>query len=58
MGLIGTHELLPMHSVHVRPRRVRVVIGDPIPTADLHIKQRDDLTARLRNEISRLIAYT
>ena len=58
MALIGTFELLPMHSVHVRPGQVQVVIGDPIPTADLHIKQRDELTARLRNEIERLIAYT
>lgn len=58
MGLIGTHELLPMHSVHVRPRKVRVVIGDPIPTAELHIRQREELTTRLRNEITRLIAYT
>lgn len=58
MGLVGTHELLPMHSVHVRPRRVQVVIGAPIATADMHIKQRDEFTARLRNEIERLIAYT
>jgi 1-acyl-sn-glycerol-3-phosphate acyltransferase len=58
MGLIGTYELLPMHSVHVRPRRVRVTIGEPIATAALQIKQRDELTARLRNEIALLIAYT
>jgi 1-acyl-sn-glycerol-3-phosphate acyltransferase len=58
MGLIGTFELLPMHSVHVRPRQVQVVIGEPIPTAALQLRQRDELTARLRNEIARLIAYT
>lgn len=58
MGLIGTFELLPMHSVHVKPQRVEVVIGHPIETAGLHNKQREELTSRLRNEISRLISYT
>jgi 1-acyl-sn-glycerol-3-phosphate acyltransferase len=58
MGLVGTHELLPMHSVHVRPLRVKVIIGGPIETGSLHIKQREELTGRLRNEIARLIAYT
>jgi len=55
VGLSGTFELLPMHSVHVRPRSVVVSIGDPIFTAGLDIKERGALTARLREEVSHLI---
>lgn len=58
VGLIGTHELLPMHSVHVRPRCVTVNVGQPIPTADLNIKQRGELTSQLREQVSTLISYT
>ncbi|MDX2179634.1 MAG: lysophospholipid acyltransferase family protein [Bryobacteraceae bacterium] len=55
VGLTGTFELLPMHSVHVRPRRVVVSIGEPISTAGIDIKERAALTARLRDEVAHLI---
>jgi len=58
IGLIGVHELLPMHSVHVRPRRVTVNIGDPIPTEGMDTKQRTELTEQFRQQISTLISYT
>jgi 1-acyl-sn-glycerol-3-phosphate acyltransferase len=58
VGLVGTFELLPMHSVHVRPRHVTVRIGEPIETAGLHIKQRSELNARLFEQVSKLISYT
>jgi len=58
IGLIGVHELLPMHSVHVRPRMVTVSIGDPIPTEGMHTKQRTELTEQFRQQISTLISYT
>ncbi len=54
MALIGTYELLPIHSAHFRPRPVRLVIGEPIDTADYSLRQADRLTARLREEIGRL----
>lgn len=58
IGLIGMHELLPMHSVHVRPRRVIVHIGDPISTEGMDTKQRTELTEQFRQQISTLISYT
>ncbi len=58
IGLSGTFELLPMHSVHVRPQQVTVAIGQPIDTQSLHIRQRDELTARLQTEVAKLISYT
>lgn len=58
IGLIGTHELLPMHSVHIRPQRIVVNIGDPISTAGLDGKQRGPLTETLLLRVTGLISYT
>ena len=55
MALIGTRELLPMHSGHFRPGLVRLVIGEAIETTGYTVRQADLLTARLEAEISRLI---
>jgi 1-acyl-sn-glycerol-3-phosphate acyltransferase len=54
MALIGTYELLPMHTSHFRPRPVKLVIGEPIDPAGYTIRQTDELTARLRTEILKL----
>ena len=54
MALIGTYELLPIHTHHFRPRPVKLVIGKPIDPSGYTIRQADELTARLRNEILQL----
>ncbi len=51
MALIGTFELLPMHTSHFRPRPVKLVIGPPIDPAEYTIRQSEELTVKLRNEI-------
>src|SRR6201996_5308463 len=51
MALIGTYELLPIHTHHFRPRPVKLVIGKAIDTSAYTIRQVDELTARLRAEI-------
>lgn len=51
MALIGTYELLPIHTHHFRPRPVKLVIGRPIDPSGYTIRQADELTARLRSEI-------
>jgi 1-acyl-sn-glycerol-3-phosphate acyltransferase len=45
--LVGIRDVLPMHSHFLRPGKVRLLIGDPIPTAGLHTRDRADLTTRL-----------
>ena len=55
IGLNGTYEVLPMGSLHIRGRRVRVRIGDPIPAAGLLIHDRGRVTALLRERIAALI---
>ena len=55
VALLGTHELLPMHSVHVRPRRVILRIAPPISTLGLDLRQRGELTAQLFTVISQMV---
>jgi 1-acyl-sn-glycerol-3-phosphate acyltransferase len=47
LALIGTYELLPMHVYALRPRPLKIIVGDPIPTTNLTTKDADALTARL-----------
>jgi len=54
MALIGTHELLPIHSTQFYPVPITLVIGEPIETKDYSMRQIDELTNRLSNEICRL----
>lgn len=55
IGIIGTREVLPMHSTHVRPQAVTLRIGDPIETADLKLDARGELSQTLRRRIAELI---
>jgi hypothetical protein len=52
--LIGTYELLPIHTHHFRPGPVKLVIGKPIDPSGYTIRQADELTAKLREEVLRL----
>ena len=54
MALIGTYELLPMHSLEFHPVPVTLAVGDPIETKGYGMKQIDELTARVSEEICRL----
>ena len=54
MALVGTYELLPIHTHHFQPRPVKLVIGQAIDPAGYSIRQADELTARLCHEITRL----
>jgi 1-acyl-sn-glycerol-3-phosphate acyltransferase len=58
MALAGMREVLPMGSIHIRSRRVALRIGDPISTAGLKPADREELTRRLYEEISRLLAQS
>lgn len=45
--LVGTYELLPMHTYHLHPRPLSIIIGDPIPTEGLTTRDADRLTEQL-----------
>jgi len=54
IALIGTYELLPIHVYALRPRPLKIIVGDPISTANLTTKDADALTIRLQDEISKM----
>ena len=51
VALVGTFELLPIHTHHFRPRPVKLIVGLPIDSAGYTVRQVDELTERLRQEI-------
>lgn len=51
--LIGTYELLPIHVYSLRPRPLKLIIGEPIPTAGLATRDAERLTEQLYDVIYR-----
>lgn len=54
MALIGTYELLPIHTTSFHPMPLRLVVGEPIDTSGYSAKQVDELTKRLGETIAQL----
>jgi 1-acyl-sn-glycerol-3-phosphate acyltransferase len=44
-ALVGTFEMLPMDSFHIRPRPLAMVFGAPISTTGYDVRQMDQLAA-------------
>ena len=55
VGISGGRSAMRKGSAIVRPVRVSVRIGQPIPTAGLTVDDRDALIARVRTEVERLL---
>ena len=51
IGLKGTREVLPFGSAHIRGGQVIMRIGDPVSTNQAALRERDRLTAELRDRI-------
>ena len=56
VALVGTYELLPMDTYHVKCRPLEVRFGNPIPTAGLTLRDMNALTARVQKELEELYA--
>jgi 1-acyl-sn-glycerol-3-phosphate acyltransferase len=54
IALSGVYDLLPIHTRHFYPCDLTLVVGEPISTAGMSIRQADELTARLRAAIDAL----
>ena len=52
IAIVGTHELLPMNSFHLRTGTVEMIIGEPIPTTGMHVRDMDKLAAQVRRVIA------
>lgn len=53
LTLIGTYELLPIHVYALRPRPLKLIVGEPISTEGLTTRDAERLTEQYRAEIFR-----
>jgi 1-acyl-sn-glycerol-3-phosphate acyltransferase len=48
LTLVGTYELLPIHVYGLRPRPLKLVVGEPISTVGMTGKDAETLTERMK----------
>jgi 1-acyl-sn-glycerol-3-phosphate acyltransferase len=56
VAIIGVRDVMPMHSHHVRPGKVTLRIGEPIPTEGLHSSARREVTQQIFESIQEMKA--
>ena len=54
VALVGTYELLPMNTYHIKSRPLEMRVGDPIPTAGLTLRDLDALSAKVQKALEDL----
>ncbi len=54
IALSGVYDLLPIHTRHFYPGELTLVVGEPILTTGMHLRQANELTERLRAAIDAL----
>jgi 1-acyl-sn-glycerol-3-phosphate acyltransferase len=54
IAIVGTDGVLPMNSFHLLPGVVELIIGQPIPTAGLRVRDMDKLTMQVREAIAEM----
>lgn len=54
MALVGTYEMLPINGWHIQPGPAELLVGDPIPTKGMSVRQVDALTEKAHKAISDL----
>jgi 1-acyl-sn-glycerol-3-phosphate acyltransferase len=55
LAMTGTREVLPMGSLQIMSGIVELRIGDPIPTANLTLKDRATLTQTMHDQVADLL---
>jgi len=51
IAIVGTYEVLPMNSFHVIPGPVEVIIGEPIASKGMRVRDMERLSAQVRQII-------
>lgn len=54
VALIGTYELLPMDTYHIKCRPLEMRVGEPISTSGMTMKDMEAVSARVQNELEKL----
>ena len=58
IGLVGTRNVLPMHSWMIRPGAVQLHVGDPIATTGMRLQDRGLLNEMLQDRVAELTGET
>jgi 1-acyl-sn-glycerol-3-phosphate acyltransferase len=56
VAISGAAQILPPDGLRIRPGKVRVTIGNPVPTASLSLEDRGELAHEVRKQIVELRA--
>ncbi|MGC1782683.1 MAG: lysophospholipid acyltransferase family protein [Acidobacteriaceae bacterium] len=56
VALVGTYELMPMHTYHLQPRPLLIIVGEPISTIGYTTKMADAVTEQIHHAISEMFA--
>jgi 1-acyl-sn-glycerol-3-phosphate acyltransferase len=54
IALIGTYELLPMNTYHIKSRPLEMRVGAPIPTAGYSLREMEKLSAKVHQSMEDL----
>ncbi len=54
IALVGTFELLPMNTYHIKSRPLEMRVGEPIPTKGLALNDLDALSAKVQKAMEQL----
>jgi 1-acyl-sn-glycerol-3-phosphate acyltransferase len=57
IALIGTFELLPMNTYHIKSQPLEMRAGEPIATAGLTVSDTEEVSARVKAAIEKLQAF-
>jgi 1-acyl-sn-glycerol-3-phosphate acyltransferase len=54
VALVGTYELLPMDTYHIKCRPLEMRVGEPISTAGLKLHDMEGLSAKVQKAMENL----
>jgi 1-acyl-sn-glycerol-3-phosphate acyltransferase len=54
VALVGTYELLPMNTYHIKCRPLEMRVGEPISTAGLTLRDMDQVSATVQKKLEEL----
>ena len=54
VALVGTYELLPMNTYHIKCRPLEMRVGEPISTVGMTLRDMETLSARVQKELEAL----
>ena len=57
IALSGVYDLLPIHTHHFYPGELEMMVGTPIDTTGMNLRQADELAAHVRSEVAKMLAH-